>query len=224
MSRRELQTLGICRGRKLIWWIKIRRKCIKAYGKDSKWDRRKLNGQCSNAWSVCNTGFYAVCCTQTDGPKDLNTYCDEKNLEQDPNADGDDKACQVSKSMHKLNNDLQGIEGAIRALDKEQIESPAPAAAPMLRLQIPAAPSPAGAEPPPAETEARRATPPPGLVNQSRGSSTDEPSRREEETVAALGPAVATQAPIEAESKQKRCDRLMELTVKAANRIGRIKR
>merc|ERR1719253_1336389 len=118
LSRRQkesMKKLGICRGKKLRWWIKIKKKCTKAYGQDSKWDRSRLDGKCGDAWNSCNTGFYAVCCSQPLGPKNLKAYCEKQNLTAkeaigDAVAATGDKACEVEGAIREVQGVVQGIK------------------------------------------------------------------------------------------------------------------
>jgi len=112
MTRRE--EAGRCKGRKLIWWIKMRRKCQKEFGKESKWDRKKMGGQCTTAWKSCNTGFYTVCCSQPAGPKTLNAYCEKEEL-QKKNLD---QACKVNGMMKGVNKDMGAISSTVMSMDK----------------------------------------------------------------------------------------------------------
>merc|ERR1719174_464123 len=116
MTRTQLHARqGICRGMKLKWWIKIQKKCSKAYGPDSKWDRNRLDGKCAGAWNSCNTGFYAVCCTQPVGPKNLAAYCEKANLTaEEGEAANDDKACEVQGSVDDLHQTVESIKDTVK--------------------------------------------------------------------------------------------------------------
>jgi len=88
-SEKHIQTgaVGACKN-KLTWWIKVKKKCTKAYGKGSRWDKGKQGGKCKDAWNSCSTGFYAICCTQPLGPKNMEAYCANQKM----TAEGDEKA------------------------------------------------------------------------------------------------------------------------------------
>jgi len=168
---KQTQDVGICRGNKLRWWIKVKKKCVKAYGRDSKWDRNKLDGKCAKAWKDCTTGFYAVCCSQPMGAKNMEAYCAGQALTfhnaSDPNNKfEEDKACQVQTKMKDVKNSMSAIKGAVNLLGAPVLipttlsmgpgPGPAPAPAQMLPpvgLMGPA-PSPAPA-PTPAQIQDR---------------------------------------------------------------------
>jgi hypothetical protein len=148
-----MEKLGVCRGSKLKWWIAIKKKCAKAYGADSKWDRNRLEGKCSEAWSSCNTGFYAVCCTQPEGPKNMKAYCELADMTAAPaapaNADmaqggagngpeapsqggsaappAEDQACEVRGSVEEVSHIMEGIKDTVELMDtieEEPVEAP----------------------------------------------------------------------------------------------------
>merc|ERR1719326_1305319 len=114
--QRETQKLGGCRTSKLKWWIKIKKKCIKAYGDDSRWDREKGEGKCAEAWSNCNTGFYAVCCSQKVGAKTADAYCAGQALTfvnaSHVNA-SKDKLCQVQNKMRAVKKVMKNIKQTV---------------------------------------------------------------------------------------------------------------
>merc|ERR1719247_601674 len=189
---------GICRGSKLRWWIIIKKKCYKAFGKNSKWDRDKQEGKCAEAWNECNTGFYAVCCTQPLGPKHMDAYCAKQNLTfvtvnaSDANANkSQDKACTVQNKMMMVKDAMNGIKNTIGLMDQDgPAFGPGPGPAPM--------PGPAPAPAP--------ALPPSGLM----------PMGAPAPAMMVLGPALP--GPLET-----RCSMLTELTRQAAERIKDIK-
>jgi len=74
-----------------------------------------MGGQCTSAWKSCNTGFYSVCCSQPEGPKTLNAYCEKEDMEK--KGEGD-KACQVNGMMKGVNKDMGAISSTVVALDK----------------------------------------------------------------------------------------------------------
>lgn len=195
------QETGVCRGMKLKWWIKIKKKCAKAYGPDSKWDRSKLDGQCTTAWDKCNTGFYAVCCTQPLGPRDLGTYCAQQNMkEQDGSRhDEPDKACDVQRRIDPLQNVIEGIKETVKLMDETEEEevqtfsfAPSPAPGPAVHHAPSFAPASANA--------------PPGLVMAAPA------------PVPVVGPK--EHVPSNLESK---CDKLKRLTREAKKQIDAIK-
>lgn len=132
------EKLGICKGSKLKWWIKATKKCKKAFGGESRWDKDKMDGRCKEKWDECVTGYYSVCCSQPQGPKTMDAYCAGKSLtvykatdKADP-----DKACSIQQSMRDMQGIMQGIKGAVVMLDtKLQLApmqfAPGPAPAPM---------------------------------------------------------------------------------------------
>lgn len=128
---------GVCRGSKLRWWIIIKKKCNKAFGKNSKWDRDRQDGKCADAWNECNTGFYAVCCTQPLGPRDMDAYCAQQNSTSgDANSTNatKDKACQVQDKMKDVKNAMAGIKDTVKLLSQDVIQptfGPSPGPAPM---------------------------------------------------------------------------------------------
>lgn len=161
MSRRQKRySQGICRGMKLKWWITIKRKCSKAYGPDSRWDRNRLDGKCGKAWNSCNTGFYAVCCTKPLGPKNLEAYCEEQKMAQSPGPallqDGepqegkaaaqpnDDKACDFQGQVGDVRQVILDIKNNIKLMDEEEKTTTAPPPPVVKKTVIlePAAPSP----------------------------------------------------------------------------------
>lgn len=186
---------GICRGSKLRWWIIIKKKCFKAFGKNSKWDRDRQDGKCAEAWNDCNTGFYAVCCTQPLGPRNMDAYCAKQNMTSgDANSTNatKDKACQVQDRMKDVKNAMSGIKDTIKLLGADVIQAtfagPSPGPAPM--------PAPAVV------------MPPPGL-----------------QPMGAVSPAPAPMVfgPAPPNVMETRCSMLTELTRQASERIKAIK-
>jgi hypothetical protein len=135
--------MGICKhGGKFAWMLKVRAKCKKAYGEDSQWDRSRLDGKCQKAWKLCNTGFYAVCCTNPSGPKNMGAYCEKRDLEQDELA-GEDKACQVEGLVKKVKDDVAAVKDGVKLLDQDVFTTPAP----IIKFEFDFAPAPAAAKP-----------------------------------------------------------------------------
>lgn len=207
---------GACRS-KLKWWVKVLKKCRKNFGKDSKWDRDRLNGDCKDAWNNCNTGFYAVCCTQPQGPKNLETYCAKQNMTIDEDHDGDgkkDKACQVQDGMKGVKRVMAGIKDTVKLMDIDpggtpQIYSLAgPSPGPMMWAPGPAAP------PSDLLSSASGKTPPSGLLPATSGSSL---APAPAPAAMVIGPALPT--PLET-----RCEKLKALTREASERIDEVKR
>lgn len=197
----QVQKVGVCRGSKLRWWVKIKKKCNKAFGANSKWDRERQGGKCGEAWNDCNTGFYAVCCTQPLGPKNMDAYCAKQNLTfvtaGGANANqSEDKACQVSNQMKGVKDTMRSIKDTISLMDQDAIVShfggPSPGPAPM------PAPAPAPAV----------IMPPPGLM----------PT-----VVVAAAPAATVFGPPLPSPLDRRCAMLTELTRQAGERIRAIK-
>lgn len=211
----EQLSLGSCRGLKLKWWIKIKKKCTKSFGKDSKWDRQRLNGKCGRAWNSCITGFYAVCCTQPLGPKNLGTFCARENLTAPASATGEapkgDKACAVQAKVEQVQEVVKKIKAAVKMMDEDVVvvvqplhvvEVVVPTLAPIALAAPIAAPSPA---PMPAHAPAV-AVAPPGLVGSAPAP-------------AVMGPRLPPPpTPVE-----RGCDKLSELTRLAVERIDAIK-
>jgi len=165
-KRRQKQDVGItCKGNKLRWWIKIKKKCQKAYGRDSKWDRDAQDGKCADAWSKCITGFYAVCCSNPVGPKNTEAYCAKQNLtfhNANSTSFDKDKLCQVQESVRGVQDIMRGIKDTVKLMDvvatplalgPGPVPLPAPAPAPALAppglVAQPPAPAPAAPVPVP---------------------------------------------------------------------------
>lgn len=226
-EHKQTSKVGACRN-KLRWWVKTLKKCTKAFGKDSKWDKTRSNGQCQDAWDDCNTGFYAVCCTQPLGPKNMEAYCANQNMtiDADHNNDGvKDKACQVQGYMRGVRGVMAGIKDTVRLMDTGVIETdlalsfgpgPGPSPGPSLALSVPA-PAPAGPEPPPGLL----AAPPPAAASVEKGSPRPAPVPA---PVPAPAPSpvllVGTAAHSAMETK---CETLTALSRDASERIQAIK-
>lgn len=140
----------------------IKKKCQKSFGKDSRWDREAKDGQCAEAWSECNTGFYASCCSQVAGPKDMKAYCDEKaSTSSDPAAAANasqDTACQVLDKMTDVKNAIKCIKDAVALLGM-RVEQPTP-----FYFAPGPAPVPATAPAPALAPVVVKGAPPPGLL------------------------------------------------------------
>jgi len=211
LSRRHQRIkLGICRGMKLKWWIKIKKKCQKAYGSDSKWDRKKLDGKCTEAWNACNTGFYAVCCTQPLGPKNLKAFCEKKGMTMVKDEDGhalypnqEDKACEVQARVEGVHNIVEGIKGSIKLMDEDPFDEVEETLVLQPNVVV------GGPSPGPMLMARGPAMAPPGIMS------------------LAPAPAAIVAGPKEyADSRtklEKRCDKLKELTREAADKIADIK-
>jgi len=203
LSRRHRRIqVGICRGFKLKWWVKIKKKCQKAYGSDSKWDRNKLDGKCTEAWNACNTGFYAVCCTQPLGPKNLKAFCEKKGLTIIKDGDGkaldpnqEDKACTFQEGVQGVQTIVSGIKDSIKLMDEDPIDEEEET----LVLQ----PYVGGPSPGPMLMAHGPAMAPPGIMS--------------------LAPAPAVIVADSRSKLEKRCDKLKELTREAADKINDIK-
>jgi len=204
----ERLRVGSCRGLKLKWWIKIKKKCSKSFGRDSKWDRQRLNGKCASAWNSCITGFYAVCCTQPLGPKNLGTFCAKENLTAPVSANGEapegDKACEVQAKVEDVRQVVKKIKEAVKMMDDDVVlvvEEPVVQSIAAIDTIAFAAPGPA---PMPGHTPA--VAPPSGIVG------------------AAPAPAVMGPRPPPPPTPRERgCDKLSELTRMAVERIDAIK-
>jgi len=207
MNRRErkgVQKLAACRGLKLKWWIKIKKKCTKAYGADSKWDRNRLKGKCSDAWNSCNTGFYAVCCTQPLGPKNMQAYCEKQNMTEGANHSGADKACEVQGSVADVQGTVQGIKEAIKDMDEEVVEEGG--------IQGVLIIGGGGPSPGPAEPVREIAEAPPGIMGAA-------PAPASAGAVI-VGPTEHKPTPSKLEQK---CEKLTRMTQEAAAKIHRIR-
>jgi len=202
--QKQAQKTALCGGMKLKWWIKIKKKCQKSFGQDSKWDQNRLKGECGDAWDQCHTAFYAVCCTQPTGPKSLSAYCAKAGMTAQgagpaaaPPAGGapsaaqpggdKDKACQVQGGIKDINNLVGQIKGTVSGMQDTE-----PTA-----LALSLAPGPAS-YPAPAPAMA-----PPGIMG--------------------AGPAPAPTPFGPTAVLESKCDRLMFLTKQAADRIKSIK-
>lgn len=138
---------GKCVGGKLRWWINIKRKCKKAYGEQSRWDRTLLDGWCREAWNVCNTPAYTSCCTQVKGPATMEEYCQENTTETQK-----DNACKVQGPVKEIQTEISQLPDLIKTMEEpivEKIVAPAPAPATTLP---PATPAPAAVAAGPAAT------------------------------------------------------------------------
>jgi len=193
----------------------IKKKCQKSFGKDSRWDREAKDGQCAQAWSDCNTGFYASCCSQVAGPKDMKAYCDEKASNSGPataaNA-SQDTACQVLDKMTDVKNAIKGIKGAVALLGMK-VEQPTPF---YFGPGPGPAPVPATAPAPALVPVLVKGAPPPGLL----------PTAAPVAAVPAPAPAPAP-APVALPRLpnpiESRCAMLTALTRQAAQKIKDIK-
>lgn len=108
-----------CKNRKLLWWVKIRKKCRAAFGEASHWDKAAMDGRCQKAWHRCQSSYYTSCCTQTTGPKTMDAYCDKLDADQ---SDGEkknttDKACKVEGLMKGVSRQLKKITILVRKID-----------------------------------------------------------------------------------------------------------
>jgi hypothetical protein len=231
-----MKKLGRCRGMKLKWWIRVKKKCSKAYGSDSRWDRNRLNGKCAKAWRTCNTGFYAVCCTRPTGPKTMEAYCEQKEMTQEPtqaallqgdapspaegasdNADKtDDKACEVEKKVKGVSKVVEEIKATVKLMDTEAVVDPEPKAQ-VITITRPAeyaAPAPA---PMTVVVAQGPAIAPPGIVV------------RVPATSPIVKPTLPTQThavvygPQEPNSLEQKCEQLQHLCKQATQQIDGIK-
>jgi hypothetical protein len=111
---------GRCRRKKLIWYMRIRMKCQKGFGEDSKWDRSKMGGQCRSAFKACQTGYWSVCCSQPKGPKDLDSFCEkeEKEGQLKNTAKRPDAACSVQKIVQGVKKDMSAIKNTVILLER----------------------------------------------------------------------------------------------------------
>lgn len=135
MSKRkgEASSAGSCRGNKFKWWIKIKKKCRENFGKDSRWDRNKGGGDCSEAWSECNSGMYAICCSQPVGAQTMDAYCESQNSTSANTSEAaDDKACQFQGSMRDVQATMRSIKDTISTMGvpSGQVVNAGPAPAP----------------------------------------------------------------------------------------------
>lgn len=138
--------LAVCRKRRLIWWITIRKKCQKAFGKGSKWDKSRKEGMCRKAWSSCRTFYYSLCCTQPSGPKTMEAYCDKCDAENDAlgKKATQDKACKVEGLMKGVKKEMAAIVSQVKLMDvatSSPSANASPAAAPLQRIMM-SSPSP----------------------------------------------------------------------------------
>mmetsp|Transcript_33751 Transcript_33751/g.53933 ORF Transcript_33751/g.53933 Transcript_33751/m.53933 type:complete len:280 (+) Transcript_33751:90-929(+) len=120
-TRRKLEMeTGRCRRKKLLWYMRIRVKCQKGFGEDSKWDRSKMGGQCRSAFEACQTGYWSVCCSQPKGPKDLDSFCEKEEKEEQlkNTAKRPDAACQVQKIVQGVKKDMSAIKNTVILLER----------------------------------------------------------------------------------------------------------
>mmetsp|Transcript_36005 Transcript_36005/g.57520 ORF Transcript_36005/g.57520 Transcript_36005/m.57520 type:complete len:967 (+) Transcript_36005:90-2990(+) len=119
LALRESQyAMDRCRGRKLLWWVEMRKKCRAAFGDKSSWDGDLMQGQCKRAWNHCQQSYYTGCCTQTAGPKTMDAYCDQlESAKENSEKNETDKACKVEGLMKGVKTQVKKITLLVKKID-----------------------------------------------------------------------------------------------------------
>jgi hypothetical protein len=106
--------VDLCDGNRYRWIVQIRGECKDSFGEDSVWDKSRSEGACEEAWDECNSRFAAECCTQPEGPQNINAYCER---ERGRNQEDSDRACDVQGEMSEVQGGMQGIRDEVALMD-----------------------------------------------------------------------------------------------------------
>jgi hypothetical protein len=108
-KRTHKRKVNLCNGNQYAWMMETRGACKDSFGDDSVWDQDLADGACSTAWEECNSDFAGTCCTQPEGPRNMEAYCARAE------ASGD-RACAVAGDMSGVQGTMQGIRDSVGLL------------------------------------------------------------------------------------------------------------
>jgi hypothetical protein len=100
-------TVDLCNGNKYQWMVQARQGCKDSYGEDSVWQEE---GACATAWTECNSDMAGDCCSQPEGPQNMNAYCASEEHRED-------RACAVQGDMEGVQSSMSGIRDAVGLLE-----------------------------------------------------------------------------------------------------------
>jgi len=113
--------VNLCNGNRYEWMVETRQGCKDSYGEASVWDNDLADGGCGEAWDECNTDFASTCCTQPEGPRDMDAYCARA-------VNAEDRACAVQNQVADVQGNMNGIRDAVSLMNTR----PAAAGSPTL--------------------------------------------------------------------------------------------
>jgi len=109
-QRTHSRKVDMCNGNQYGWMVSIRTTCTDSFGDESVWDNGRAEGACRQAWDECLTDFSGQCCTQPEGPRNMQAYCATQNGTQD-------RACAVQGQMGGIQGNMGGIRDAVQLMD-----------------------------------------------------------------------------------------------------------
>jgi len=102
--------VDLCNGEEFEWMVSTRQACKDNFGDESVWDNQLGDGGCREAWDECNSDFQATCCTQPEGPQNMDAYCARPETQED-------RACAVQRQMGEQQSLMGGIRDGVSVLD-----------------------------------------------------------------------------------------------------------